>query len=288
MASEALVHIRRRRRWLRGAGNVLAEAVLGVGAILLLVPLVWMLSTALKSSAFVMVFPPQWIPHPLTLVPFAQAWQTMNFLRSLLNTLFLAMANVVGVELTASMAAFAFARLRFPGRNLIFMVILSTLMLPGTVLLIPQFVMFKDLGWLNTYLPLIVPAFCGGGAFNIFLMRQFFTATSREIFDAARVDGCGYWGMYWRIMLPSAVSPMLIVFVFTFVGTWNDFLNPLIYLNNPNMYTLTLQLQNFVGRHVVAWNDLMAGTLMVAIVPIALFFIAQRYFTQGVVFTGIR
>ncbi len=280
--------IRRRRQFARTTGNVLAEVVLGVGAALLLVPLGWMLSTALKRSALVMVFPPRWVPHPATLQAFVGAWQTMDFLRSLFNTVFLTVANVVGVELTASMAAFAFARLRFPGRDAVFMVILATLMLPGTVLLIPQFVMFKDLGWLNTYLPLIVPSFCGGGAFNIFLMRQFFAATSRDIFDAARVDGCGYWMMYWRIMLPSAVPAMLIVFVFTFVGTWNDFLGPLIYLNNPNLYTLTLQLQNFVGRHVVAWNQLMAGTLMVAAVPIVLFFVAQRHFTQGVVFTGIR
>lgn len=272
----------------RSVGNVAAQVVLFVGAVLLLIPLLWMLSTALKPAAFVLAFPPQWIPHPISLQPFVAAWQTMNFLRSLGNTVFLTVANIVGVELTASMAAFAFARLRFPGRDVIFLIILSTLMLPATVLLIPQFIMFRDLGWVNTYLPLIVPSFLGGGAFNIFLLRQFFAATSGELFDAARVDGCGYWTMFWRIMLPSSAPALMIIMVFTFVGTWNDFLGPLIYLNSTSLYTLSLQLQNFVGSHVVAWNDLMAGTLMVAIVPIVLFFIAQRHFTQGVVFTGIR
>ena len=269
-------------------GDTVATVVLGVGAVALLLPLVWMLSTALKGSALVMLFPPRWIPHPITLRPFFSAWKTMRFLRSLRNTVFLTVANVVGVELTASMAAFAFARLRFPGRDLLFLILLSTLMLPATVLLIPTFIIFKDIHWLNTYLPLIVPSFLGGGAFNIFLMRQFFTGVSSEIFDAARVDGCGYWAMYSRIMLPSATPAMLIVFVFTFIATWNDFLGPLIYLNNSKLFTLTLQLQVFVGRHVVAWNDLMAGTLMVAIVPIIVFFLAQKNFTQGVVFTGIR
>ena len=269
-------------------GDTVATVVLGVGAVVLLLPLVWMLSTALKGSALVMLFPPRWIPHPLTLRPFVSAWKTMRFLRSLRNTVFLTVANVVGVELTASMAAFAFARLRFPGRDLLFLILLSTLMLPATVLLIPTFIIFNDIHWLNTYLPLIVPSFLGGGAFNIFLMRQFFTGVSSEIFDAARVDGCGYWSMYARIMLPSAKPAMLIVFVFTFIGSWNDFMGPLIYLNNTKLYPLTLQLQVFVGRHVVAWNDLMAGTLMVAIVPIIIFFFAQKNFTQGVVFTGIR
>lgn len=276
------------RRVRRFAADALAQCALVVGAMALLVPLVWMLSTALKGSAFVMVFPPRWLPHPATLHPFVSAWKTMHFLRSLRNTVFLTAANVLGVELTASMAAFAFARLRFPGRDVLFLILLSTLMLPATVLLIPTFVIFKDLGWLNTYLPLIVPSFCGGGAFNIFLMRQFFTGVDAEIFDAARVDGCGYWTMYTRIMLPSAKPALLIVFVFTAVGTWNDFLGPLIYLNSSRLFTLTLQLQVFVGRHVVAWNDLMAGTLMVAVVPIVLFFFAQRNFTQGVVFTGLR
>lgn len=282
-------HAARRARRLRLiSGNALATAVLAVGGVALLIPLLWMLSTALKGSAFVMVFPPRWIPHPATLHPFVSAWKTMHFLRSLRNTVFLTAANVVGVELTASMAAFAFARLRFPGRNLLFLILLSTLMLPATVLLIPTFIVFKDLNWLNTYLPLIVPSFCGGGAFNIFLMRQFFTGIDAEIFDAARVDGCGYWLMYSRILLPEAAPALLIVFVFTSVGTWNDFLGPLIYLNSSRLYTLTLQLQVFVGRHVVAWNDLMAGTLMVAVVPLILFVFAQRRFTQGVVFTGIR
>lgn len=276
------------RRARRFAADALAQVTLLLGAVALLVPLVWMLSTALKGSAFVMVFPPRWLPHPATLHPFVSAWKTMHFLRSLRNTVFLTAANVLGVELTASMAAFAFARLRFPGRDVLFLILLSTLMLPATVLLIPTFVIFKDLGWLNTYLPLIVPSFCGGGAFNIFLMRQFFTGVDAEIFDAARVDGCGYWTMYTRIMLPSAKPALLIVFVFTAVGTWNDFLGPLIYLNSSRLFTLTLQLQVFVGRHVVAWNDLMAGTLMVAVVPIVLFFFAQRNFTQGVVFTGLR
>ena len=278
----------RTARRARVAGDLLAEVVLVIGGVALLVPLVWMLSTALKGSAFVMVFPPQWIPHPLTLRPFVSAWHTMRFLRSLRNTVFLTVVNVLGVELSASMAAFAFARLHFPGRDLLFLILLATLMLPATVLLIPTFIIFKDLGWLNTYLPLTVPSFLGGGAFNIFLMRQFFTSIDPEIFDAARVDGCGYWRMYSRILLPMASPALLIVFVFTSVGTWNDFLGPLIYLNNSKLYTLTLQLQVFVGRHVVAWNDLMAGTLMVAIIPIVLFFVAQRHFTQGVVFTGIR
>jgi ABC-type glycerol-3-phosphate transport system permease component len=267
---------------------VAVHTVLTIGAIFILIPVAWMLSTAFKVNGNVMLFPPQWTPKPFVLRPFSEAFQTMHFFRALRNTLIIATGQISGSLLTASMAAYGFARLRFPGRDLIFFILLSTIMLPGTVTIIPLYILFRHLHWLNTFLPLIVPLWFGGGVFNIFLLRQFFMTISEEICNAARIDGCGHWGIYWRIILPLGRPGMITVFIFLFMGSWNDFFAPLIYLNSTKLYPLTLTLEWFVGKYVVLWNQLMAGTIMVALPPIILFFFTQRYFIRGVVFTGVK
>lgn len=277
-----------RRSTRQAAWLTLVYVILCVGAVMLLIPVAWMLSTAFKPDGDVFLFPPRWIPHPIVAQPFIDAFQTMHFFRALRNTLIIAAGQICGGLLTASMAAYAFARLRFPGRDLIFFIVLSTMMLPGTVTIIPLYIIFKDVGWLNTYLPLIVPYWFGGSAFYIFLLRQFFITIPEEICDAARIDGCGYLGIYWRVIVPIGLPGIITVFIFLFIFSWNEFFNPLIYLNNTDLYPLTLTLQWFVGKYVVQWNQLMAGTLMVAVPPVAMFFVTQRYFIQGIVFTGVK
>ncbi|MCL4508769.1 MAG: carbohydrate ABC transporter permease, partial [Chloroflexi bacterium] len=262
--------------------------VLTLGAIIILIPVAWMLSTAFKANGDVMLFPPKWIPKPFVVRPFGEAFQTMHYFRALRNTLIIASGQIAGSLLTASMAAYGFSRLRFPGRDVIFFVLLSTIMLPGTVTIIPLYILFRHLHWLNTFLPLIVPSWFGGGVFNIFLLRQFFMTISEEICNAARIDGCGHIAIYWRIIIPLGLPGMITVFIFLFMGSWNDFFAPLIYLNSTRLYPLTLTLEWFVGKYVVLWNQLMAGTLMVAVPPIILFFFTQRYFIRGVVFTGVK
>jgi multiple sugar transport system permease protein len=267
--------------------------ILVLGAIPLLVPFVWMVSTALKEAGQVLVFPPIWIPDPLR-------WQ--NFYDSLTqpyapfdvfftNTMIITVLSMFGQLLSASVVAFGFSRLRFWGRDKAFLVVLATMMLPHQVTLIPTFVIFKMLGWMDTFLPLIVPYFFGGGAFYIFLMRQFFMTIPLEMDDAARIDGCSTLRLYWTIILPLARPVLGTAAIFSFLAHWNDFLGPLIYLNSVSKYTLSLGLRQLQGHGPYAiqrWDLLMAASLIVMAPVLILFFTAQRYFIQGVVVSGVK
>jgi multiple sugar transport system permease protein len=262
--------------------------IIAAGAVAVIFPLLWMLSTSLKAPGQVLLQPPQWVPSAPQWQNYPQALDSMHWSVVYRNSAIVALGCVLGEVLSASLVAFAFARLRTPGRSALFMLVLATLMLPQQVLLIPQFILFKHLGWIDTLLPLIVPAFFAG-PFNVFLLRQFFLTIPAEMDDAARMDGCGYFGLYWRILLPLSRPALGVVAIFTFLGNWNDFLKPLIYLNSAGHYTVALALQNFTADYgMTPWNLLMAASLVALLPCIALFFLAQRYFIQGVVVSGVK
>jgi len=263
-----------------------ALVVLLGGAILVLLPFFWLLSTALKPDTQLYTRHFVWISNPLRWQNFTEAWTAAPFNLYLTNTMTVEISSLLGTLLSCSLAAYGFARLRFPGRNIIFMVLLSTLMLPSIVTTIPLYLEFRTLGWLNTFLPLIVPSF-GGNAFFIFLLRQFLLTIPLELEDAARVDGCGWLRIWWSIILPLTKPALAAVTIFQFLYTWNDFFGPLIYLTSANKMTLALGLLTFLGQHNADWTHLMAMSVLLMLPPTLLFFLTQRYFIQGVVTTGL-
>lgn len=254
----------------------------------MMLPFLWLVSTSLKDQAQVFRYPPEWIPDPVRWRNYSEALTAMPFLRFVGNTLIITIANMIGTLLTASLAAYGFARLRFPGRDVIFMVLLSTLMLPFAVVMIPRYIEFRYLGWIDTWLPLIVPNFLGGSVFFIFLLRQFFRTIPRDLSDAARMDGASEFRIYWQVIMPLSRPALVVVAIFTFLDSWNDFLAPLIYLSTPEKFTIALGLASFQGLYSTQWNLLMAASTVMILPALALFFLAQRYFVQGVVLTGMK
>lgn len=275
----------RRRHW---GSLVLTYALLILGAVVMLIPLLWLLSSSLKDSGRIFVFPPQWIPDPWRPENYAIVFEQIPFVRFYVNTIAVTVLAMIGQVTAASLVAFGFARLRFPGRDMLFLVLLATIMIPYQVTLIPTFVLFRLLGWLDTYVPLILPYWLGGGAFYVFLLRQFYMRLPLELDDAARIDGASTFGIYRQIILPQAKPALGVMAVFTFLGHWNDFFNPLIYLNTTEKYTLALGITLFRGYQVTQWHLLMAASVMMTLPCILLYAFAQRYFIQGIVFTGLK
>ncbi len=276
------------RRFRDGALSVVIYVIILGGAFVLMVPFAWMLATSLKGKGAVFNWPPQWIPNPIVWSNYPKAWSYLPFNLFLRNTVIITAITVFGETLTSSLVGYSFARLRWIGRDVLFMVVLATMMLPFHVTMIPVFAIWKTLGFVDTLVPLTVPAFFGGGAFNIFLMRQFFMTIPLELDDAAKIDGCGILGIYARIIMPLSKAVVGTVSIFTFLWGWNDFLGPLIYLNSTKKYTLALGLQLFRGQYNTKWELLMAASIIVMMPVLAIYFFAQRYFVQGIVFTGIK
>ncbi|HSH80876.1 MAG TPA: carbohydrate ABC transporter permease [Herpetosiphonaceae bacterium] len=268
--------------------RVVVWALLMGGALVMIVPFLWLVSTSLKEQRQIFLFPPQWIPDPVVWRNYPEALTVLPFARFVRNTVLVTVITMVGTLLTSALCAYGFARLRFPGRDLIFMVLLSTLMLPYVVLMIPQYIMFKHLGWIDTYLPLTVPHWFGGGIFNIFLLRQFFRTIPADLTDAGRIDGANELRIFWQIMLPLARPALTVVAIFTFIASWNDFLGPLIYLSSNDKFTIALGLATFKGMYATQWHYLMAASTIMVVPIIVLFFLAQRYFVQGIVMTGLK
>lgn len=262
-------------------------ALLAVAALLLL-PFAWMLSTSLKGNEAIFAIPPQWIPETLHWDNYAEVFRRMPFLLYLRNSTVVTTLTIVGTVGSSALVAYAFACLRWPGRDPLFLFVVATMMLPLQVIMIPLFVLFKEFGWLNTYKPLIVPAFLGGGAFNIFLLRQFFLTIPKDLLDAARIDGASEWTLFWRIALPLSRPALVTVALLTFMFAWNDFLGPLIYLSDPSKNTLALGLALFTGQHQTDWGVLMAASILMMLPVILLFFFFQRYFIQGFVMSGLK
>lgn len=273
-------------------GHALAHLFLIGCAVLFCIPFAWMFSTSLKEFADISVFPPQWIPEPVMWQNYPDALTMLPFGQFAFNTAYITLFGTLGTVLSSSLVAFAFARLRFPGRDILFLVLLSTMMLPGVVTLIPVFVLFRYLGWINTPLPLIVPHFFGGGAFNIFLLRQYFSTIPLEMDDAARIDGCNTYSLYWRIILPQSMSALAIIAIFTFMGMYHDFLGPLLYLKDLDQFTIAVGLNFFRGMAgsfgQTYYHWMMAVATVTMIPPLIIFFVAQRYFIQGIVITGVK
>jgi ABC-type glycerol-3-phosphate transport system permease component len=279
---------RARKRRREAARRWISLAVLTLGGALFLLPFLWMVSTSLKDPGQVLTFPPVWIPHPVRWDNYAVALGKMDFWRQLKNTLVIVYACLVGQVFSASLVAFGFARLKFPGRDVLFFLMLSTMMLPGVATLIPIYVLYKKLGWIDTFLPLTLPSFFGGGAFFIFLLRQFFLTLPKEMEEAARMDGATSFDVFWRIFLPLSKPALATIAIFSFMGNWNDFVGPLIYLRSPSNYTLALGLQTFQGLYSTDYQYLMAASIVVVCPVILLFFLAQRHFVQGIVLTGLK
>jgi ABC-type glycerol-3-phosphate transport system permease component len=252
-----------------------------------LVPLAYMVSTSLKAEGLEYEVPIRWLPDPVVWANYAQAFSSVPTLTFLRNTLVVTLSCIVGELLTGSLAAYGFARLRFPGRDFLFLVMLSTLMLPYFVTMIPLFVLFKTLGWTNTLLPLIVPAFFGGRPIAIFLLRQFFLTLPTELDDAAKIDGAGFFRVWWSILLPLCRPALATVAILSLVYHWNDFLAPLIYLNSENNFTLALGTRLFRDQYRTFFNLTMAYATMMTLPILTVFFLFQKYFIRGISMTGL-
>ncbi len=260
-------------------------AILLLGAVLVFFPFAWTISTSLKTEQQTLAYPPTWVPDPVQWENYPEALTARPFGRYYVNTTIITTLSVIGQVLSSAVVAYGFARFRFPGRGFIFLVLLSTLMIPFHMLIIPRFILFKYLGWLDTFLPLIVPNFFGG-AFSIFLLRQYFLTIPLDLDEAAKMDGANAFQIFMSIILPLARPALGAVAVFEFVSTWNDFLGPLIYLSSDRNYTVSIGLAAFRNDYFTAWHLFMAASAVAMLAPLIVFFLAQKYFISGVALTG--
>lgn len=276
------------RRGYRGLVlKVFVYASLILLSVIMLMPLLWMISSALKPDYEVFQFPPRWIPSPIEWGNFPSAMSFVPFLQFFINTAVITLGSLVGSLVSNILIGYAFARLEARGKQVFFYIILSTLMLPYAVTMIPQYAIFAKLHWVNTFLPLIVPSYFGN-PFFIFLLRQFFRGIPRELEDAAAIDGAGVVRTIWQIILPLSWPAVVTVCIFQVQSTWNEFLGPLIYLNKESLFTLQLGLQYFVGQYTGGWNLLMAASTVVVIPIIVLFYFGQRLFVKGIIVGGLK
>lgn len=271
----------------RLVGRALLHAILILLGITFMVPLVWTLSTSLKLPGLVFTRPIQWIPDPIRWENYREVWTILPMHLFIRNTMIISVASVIGAIISTSLCGFSFARLRWPGRNQLFALVVGTMMLPGAVLLVPQFILFRTLGWIDTFLPLIVPAWLGGGAFYIFLYRQFCSNIPYEMDEAAIMDGAGYFRIYWQIILPLTRPALITIGLFSFLSHYNDFMGPLIYLNSNRLYTLSLGLRMYQGRFGYDWHWVMAASAITIAPVLVIFFVAQEQFISGVQLTGL-
>jgi multiple sugar transport system permease protein len=267
--------------------QIVSYLVLSVGAFTMLVPFFWMLSTSFKQPAGIFKMPPEWIPSPVTLENYTKIWEKTDLARGFVNSLFIAVTSTTGEVLVSAMAGYAFARIRFRGRNTLFVLLLSTMMIPGVVTMVPAYTLFKYLGWLNSWKPLIVPLLFGS-SFAIFLCRQFFATLPQELADAGKVDGASQFQIFWSIYLPQARPILATLAVLGFIARWNDYLGPLIYVHKAKEYPIALMLTALNTMYEKQWTLLMAGS-MIALLPIVILFVTlQRYFTESIALTGIK
>ena len=262
-------------------------AMLLVGAVIIFVPFWWAVSTAFKLPQNIFLDPPQWIPAPWTLQNFRDALNAAPFWTFAKNTMLICGWSVLGEVLSCSMAAYAFSRLRFRGRDVLFLVLLASMMLPSIVKLVPTFYIFLKLGWVDSFLPMIVPHFLATPVY-VFLLRQFFSSIPLQMDEAARVDGASFYRIYWDIVLPLSRPALAVVAIFTFLGEYENFFGPLIYINSTEKFTLALGLNLFKGMFTTDFGPLMAVSFLMLVPPILLFAITQRYFIQGSVISGVK
>lgn len=279
-----------RRQWqFREASLAITRYIMLVlFGICFILPFVWMVSTSFKDAGQAFQFPPQWIPNPLTFENYQSVWSGyVPFGRFYLNTIFVVAMVEIGTLTSCTLVAYSFSRLHWWGRNFWFAVLLATMMLPFHVTMIPVYVIFRSIGWIDTLKPLIVPSFFGS-AFYIFLLRQFFSTIPQELEDAARVDGCSSFRILWQILLPLSGPVLVTIAIFTFVGTWNDFTGPLIYLESVEKMTVSVGLAMYQGTYSTNWPQLTAASTLAMLPILIMFGLAQRYFVQGIVLTGMK
>ncbi|WP_406565398.1 carbohydrate ABC transporter permease [Bacillus solitudinis] len=266
--------------------RVLFYAILILGAAIMLIPFIWMVSTSLKTSGSTMVLPPQVIPDEINWENYVRVAEAFPVFKFLWNSLFVAITSTLGQILLCSMAAYAFARLEFKGRDMIFIIYLATLMVPTQVTMTPQFILMKYLGWLDTYQGLIIPGIFN--AFGTFLLRQFFLGIPKELEEAAFIDGASHFRIFWQIILPLAKPALATLAIFSFMQSWNNFLWPLIVVSDPDMMTLPLGLSLLQGRWETDWNLMMAGVVISVIPVLVVYLFAQRHFIQGITLSGMK
>jgi ABC-type glycerol-3-phosphate transport system permease component len=282
----------RRRSVQRRLMNLISYVCAILLSLIFLLPFYWMVSTAFKEPALIYKDPPVWIPPTLTLENFRRGLELMlpSFQRLFFNTAAITILTIIGTLLSSSLVGFAFATLPARGKRVLFALVLSTLMIPFSVTLIPQFIAFARIGWTDSWLPLIVP-FYFASPFFVFMFRQFFASIPRDLFDCAELDGCSPWGLYWYVAVPLSRPVFATAAIFSFIGSWNDLLNPLIYLNDMRKFPLTLGLANFQGSAItpqVQVQYLMPMALLALIPVLIVFFAVQKYFVQGIVTTGMK
>lgn len=286
LSSASTIRSRSRRLFERTRTAILYLVTSAVSLAFFL-PLLWMLTTAIKPTEQLFKIPPVWIPDPPNFNIFYDTWVEAGFTRYFINSVKVTGLSVIGRLISCTLAAYAFSRPRWPGRDLVFLATLATMMLPFHVLMIPQFLIYKKVGWINTHLPLWVPPFFGN-AFFIFLLRQYFQTLPRELDEAAEIDGCSSLGILVRILLPLSRPALATVAIFTFMQKWNGFLGPLIWLNSQKKYTLALGLGLFKDQFETNWNAVMSMSFLVTLPCLILFFIAQKYFIRGIATTGLK
>jgi multiple sugar transport system permease protein len=288
-ASQPLAQRRFGQQMQRLAGQMAKHALLIAVSIVFLVPFYWMLTSALKDNNQIFAFEPQWWPNPVHWENFATAVDFPGFpyLRLLGNSIFYAGAVTIGTVFSCASVAYGFARLRFPGRDLLFGITLATLMIPPIVTFIPTYILFATTGLTGSYAPLIIPRFLGD-AFYIFMLRQFFKGIPADLSDAARIDGAGEFRIFWEIMLPLVRPALIVVAVFSILYTWHDFFGPLIYLQDPLSYPLSLGLYAFRSQRSMEWALIMTASTLTVLPLILVFLFTQRYFIRGVAMTGLK
>jgi multiple sugar transport system permease protein len=283
----AISEIRARPRRPIPWSRVVVHIVLIVMVIGSVLPLLYMLSTSIKPDGSEFEFPIRWIPDHIAWENYPRAFTAVKTLTFLRNTLVVSFGSLIGELLTASLAAYGFARLRFPGRDILFGLMLSTLMLPYIVTLIPLFILFRTLGWINTLLPLIVPAYFGGHPLYIFLLRQTYLGLPRELDDAAKIDGAGLFRIWWSVLLPLTRPALATVAILSLVFHWNDFVAPLVYLNSQDNFTLALGVRLFQDQYHTFFNQTMAFSTMMSLPIIVVFFVFQKQFVRGITMSGL-
>jgi multiple sugar transport system permease protein len=263
--------------------------VLILASLMFLIPFWWMVASSLKSNTEIFERPIKWFPDPIRWETYRDAWNYQGFpyLRLLWNSVYYSGLTTFGTVLSSAIVGYGFARFRFPGRSVLFSITIATMIIPGVVTFIPTYILFKNVGLLGSYAPLIAPAFFGS-AFNIFLMRQFFLGLPRDLPDSARLDGANELRIFWQIMLPLVKPALVVVAVFTLLATWNDFFGPLIYLSDRDSYPLSLGLYSFRGQRSTEWALQMAASVLVTIPMIIMFAFSQKYFISGIKMTGLK
>lgn len=273
----------------RRTGTVVAFSLMLAGALTMVLPFVWMLSTSLKQSNLVFDYPPEWIPHPVDWANYAEVWDVAPLATGLLNSLVVTASVVVVGTFSSTMAAFAFAKLTFPHKRTIFVALLATIMIPLVVLIIPQFLVYAEIGWIDTLLPLIVPGLLGNVTM-IFFLRQYMLGIASELLEAAKLDGAGFFRIYWSIFLPLCKPAIAANVIIVFMATWNDYLGPLIFTNSPENSTVQLVIASLNSYYAEQTDfPLIMAASIIAVLPVVILFIAaQKYFVDSFAFTGIK